>query len=94
MYPPVEHADSIRILELTRFDASEGRLTGRLIPARLSHRPDYCAMSYARGKGSPTKSILLEGGCSHTISETLYEGFREMASNAKEYKGLGGSDLH
>src|SRR5436190_23845861 len=85
-YPPVEQADSIRILEAPRFDASEGRVTGRLIPARLSHRPDYCAMSYVWGKGSPTKSILLEGGCSHAISENLFEGLREVASNAKDVR--------
>jgi hypothetical protein len=85
-HPPLDHADSIRLLELIRFDSSQGQLSGRLIPARLRDCPDYCALSYAWGEGSPTKSVMLPRGCPHPISETLFNGLKELSSNAKTIK--------
>lgn len=81
-HQPLEHADSIRILELVRFDPSKGQLLGRLITTRLTHRPNFIAMSHVWGIGSLNKSILLADELSQPISEALFNGLKELSSRA------------
>lgn len=86
IHQPLEHADGIRILELLRFDLSKGQLRGRLIPTRLSHRPNFSAISYAWGNGSLNKSILLAEDFSQPITETLFNGLKELSSSVNNMR--------
>jgi hypothetical protein len=77
-YPDLSHHDSTRLLELYGSFASDGPLRGRLSSVRLSERPKYCALSYAWGEQVCTKRMFLSKTHAVDVSETLFDGLREV----------------
>ena len=82
-YPPLAHNDSTRLLEVSRFDLPRGQLYGCLSSVRLSDRPKYCAISYAWGKGSRTKRIVLSEGYTLLVSKTVFDGLSETTRDSE-----------
>ena len=80
---PLEHTDSIRILELHHPTSSPAALCGRLIPIRLSAPLDFIAISYAWGNGPKSEEILLLG-VAISITKTLFSALVELSSKSGE----------
>ncbi|KAK6365586.1 hypothetical protein LTR81_028043 [Elasticomyces elasticus] len=79
VYTPLRDLDSIRIFELNRVSSPKGKVSGRLIQARLQDGPHYQALSYVWGDHtSNTCSILLDER-PFEVTPSLYEALSALS---------------
>jgi len=72
MYTTLHGLDSIRLLELVKYDKTESQLYGRLVTTRLRDRPRYYALSYVWGSKECSQSLLLGPNLAVPLGDNLF----------------------
>jgi hypothetical protein len=82
-YTQLNHADSIRLLELTRTPQGTSTFSSRLLVTQLCKRPNYTALSYVWGERSAEDPILLLDQQPLQIRVSLWQGLNEQMTAVK-----------